>query len=163
VKCDGITKELSFFGGRVGFLTFGVEKAAADILVDKAMSLIRSSIGSPVGLTQYLTEEELLDARHEGEFEKLRQLMASRYRLLKAALQKPTRHWTVFPFNAGCFCLLELREGLSAEAVRQALIADESVGVVSQQDRYLRLAFCSLKEDAIQPLVDALQRVCDRL
>ncbi len=163
LKCDGVTKELSFFGGRVGFLTFGVEKAAGEILVDKAMSLVRSSIGSPVGLSQYLVEEELLDARHEGEFERLRQVLADRYRLLKEALGRPTKHWKVFPFNAGCFCLLELREGLSAEAVRQALIADESVGVVSQQDRYLRLAFCSLKEEAIEPLVAALDRVCGRL
>ncbi|HJU83366.1 MAG TPA: aminotransferase class I/II-fold pyridoxal phosphate-dependent enzyme [Holophagaceae bacterium] len=163
LKCDGVTKELSFFGGRVGFLTFGVAKAAAEILVDKAMSLVRSSIGSPVGLSQFLVEEELLDARHEGEFERLRQTLAARYRLLKAALGRPTKHWKVFPFNAGCFCLLELRVGLDAEAVRQALIADESVGVVSQQDRYLRLAFCSLKEDAIEPLVAALDRVCARL
>ncbi len=64
LKCDGVTKELSFFGGRVGFLSFGVKAEAAAILVDKAMSLVRATIGSPVGLSQYLMEEELLDPRH---------------------------------------------------------------------------------------------------
>jgi DNA-binding transcriptional MocR family regulator len=68
----------------------------------------------------------------------------------------------VFPFNAGCFCLLELRAGLDAEAIRQELIHDESVGVVSQGDRYLRIAFCSIEESAIGPLVAALNRVCER-
>ena len=163
VKCDGVTKELSFFGGRVGFITFGVAKDAAAILSDKAMSLVRAGIGSPVGLSQYLMEEELLDPRHDAEFDRLRQILAARYRKLKDLLSKPTPHWTVFPFNAGCFCLLELREGLDAEAVRQALIHDESVGVVSQGSRYLRLAFCSLHDDAIEPLVEALRRVCEKM
>ncbi len=162
LKCDGITKELSFFGGRVGFLTFGVAKEAAAILVDKCQGLMRSRIGSPAGLSQHLTEIELGDPRHEGEFERLRLLMARRYTALKAALAVPSRHWKVFPFNAGCFCLLELRPGLDAETVRQSLIKDESVGVVSQGDRYLRIAFCSIDEDMIEPLVQSLARVCER-
>lgn len=162
VKCDGVTKELSFFGGRVGFLSFGTSKEAAALLSDKAMSLIRSGVGSPVGLSQYLIEEELGDPRHDGSFEALRSLLEARYRLLKAELSRPTPHWKVFPFNAGCFCLLELREGLDAETVRQALIHDERVGVVSQGDRYLRLAFCSLKDEAIAPLVEAIARVCEK-
>ena len=162
LKCDGITKELSFFGGRVGFLTFGVAREAAAILLDKCMGLMRSRIGSPAGISQLLTEIELADARHEGEFERLRLLLAGRYAALKATLDQPTRNWRVFPFNAGCFCLLELRAGLDAEAIRQELIHDESVGVVSQGDRYLRIAFCSIEETAIVPLVQALNRVCDR-
>jgi aspartate/methionine/tyrosine aminotransferase len=162
LKCDGITKELSFFGGRVGFLTFGVAREAAAILVDKCMGLVRSRIGSPVGLTQHLTEIELADPRHEAEFERLRKILAGRADALKAALAKPSSHWRVFPFNAGCFCLLELRAGLHAEDIRQKLIHEESVGVVSQGDRYLRVAFCSLREDMIVPLVQALERVCAR-
>lgn len=162
LKCDGVTKELSFFGGRVGFLSFGVDKASAAILVDKCMGLIRSGIGSPVAISQYLMELELADARHEGEFEKMRQVLGRRYEVLRKALDKPVPHWTVFPFNAGCFCLLELRPGLDADAIRQKLIAEESVGVVSHGDKYIRLAFCSMKEDAIQPLIDALERVCAR-
>jgi aspartate/methionine/tyrosine aminotransferase len=162
LKCDGITKELSFFGGRVGFLTFGVAKDAAAILLDKCMGLMRSRIGSPTGLGQYLMELELADPRHEGEFERLRLLMADRFAALKAALAKPTRNWKVFPFNAGCFCLLELRPGLDAETIRQKLIQEESVGVVSQGDRYLRIAFCSIDEAMIVPLIQALDRVCEK-
>lgn len=162
LKCDGVTKELSFFGGRVGFLSFGVAKEASDILVDKCMGLIRSGIGGPVGLSQHLMEIELADARHEAEFERLRQILARRFEILRAALARPSRNWKVFPFNAGCFCLLELREGLDAETIRQQLIREESVGVVSQGSRYLRLAFCSMNEASIEPLVAALGRVCDK-
>jgi aspartate/methionine/tyrosine aminotransferase len=162
LKCDGVTKELSFFGGRVGFLTFGVDKDCAGILVDKCMGLIRSGIGSPVGLSQYLMEIELADPRHEDEFEKMRKVLQSRYATLKQALSRPTKQWEVLPFNAGCFCLLKLRAGLNADEVRQKLIHDESVGVVNQGDKHIRLAFCSLKEASIEPLISALERVCEK-
>ncbi len=163
LKCDGVTKELSFFGGRVGFLHFGVDQASAAILVDKCMGLIRSGIGSPVGISQYLMELELADPRHEAEFEKMRLVLQSRFEVLKKALSRPTRHWTVLPFNAGCFCLLRLRDGLHAEELRQKLITEESVGVVNQGDRYIRLAFCSLKESSIEPLIAAMERVCEKM
>jgi DNA-binding transcriptional MocR family regulator len=108
-------------------------------------------------------EEELADPRHDAEFERLRDLLGRRYRILKDCLARPSQHWTVYPFNAGCFCLLELRPGLDADAVRQRLIAEEGVGVVNQGATQLRLAFCSLKEEAIAPLVAALERVCGKM
>lgn len=160
LKCDGATKELSFFGGRVSFLHFGVDKAISEILVDKCMGLIRSALGGTVGLSQHLVELELQDSRHEAEFERLRLVLAGRYQRLKAALAEPSPHWTVYPFNAGCFCLLKLRDGLEAEAIRQRLIAEEGVGVVSQQGNCIRIAFCSIKEESVEPLVAALKRVC---
>ncbi|MDP2876278.1 MAG: aminotransferase class I/II-fold pyridoxal phosphate-dependent enzyme [Holophaga sp.] len=163
LKCDGVTKELSFFSGRVGFLTFGVDPNAAAILVDKCMGLIRSGIGCPVGLSQYLMEIELADPRHDAEFEKMRMVLQTRYGVLKQALTRPTKQWTVLPFNGGCFCLLKLRDGLDADAVRQQLIHEESVGVVNQGDRYLRLAFCSIKEASIDPRVAAIERVCEKM
>lgn len=163
LKCDGVTKELSFFSGRVGFLTFGVDKDCAAILVDKCMGLIRSAVGCPVGLSQTLMEIELADPRHDAEFEKMRMVLQTRYEVLKKALSRPTTQWQVLPFNAGCFCLLKLREGLNADAVRQKLIHDESVGVVNQGDQHIRLAFCSLKEASIEPLVNALERICEKM
>jgi aspartate/methionine/tyrosine aminotransferase len=161
LKCDGITKELSFFGGRVGFLSFGVEKEAADILLNKCMGLMRSRIGSPVGISQYLMEIELLDPRHENEFERLRAIIADRYLVLKSELAKPNRNWESFPFNAGCFCLLKLRDGLKADEVRQRLIHEESVGVVSHGDNFLRIAFCSIDKGDIAQLIESLDRVCE--
>ena len=99
--------------------------------------------------------------RHAAK--RLRQILERRCLKLKEALQAPTEHWKVYPFNAGCFCLLLMREGLNAEEIRQKLIHDESVGVVSQGERMLRLAFCSMKEESVEPLVAALRRVCDKM
>lgn len=161
LKCDGITKELSFFGGRVGFLSFGVDKEAADILLNKCMGLMRSRVGSPVGISQYLMEIELLDPRHDSEFERLRALMADRYFVLKTELAKPNRNWKSFPFNSGCFCLLKLREGLKADEIRQRLISEENMGVVSHGDHFIRIAFCSIDKRDIAQLIEALNRVCE--
>lgn len=161
LKCDGITKELSFFGGRVGFLSFGIDKRAASILTEKCMGLMRARVGSPVSISQYLAELELTDSRHESESERLHQLMSERYMTLKLALAQTNRNWTCFPFNSGCFCLLKLRNGLNADKIRQQLINKESVGVISQGNSFIRIAFCSLKQEDIVPLIDALGRVCE--
>ncbi|MDR1841517.1 MAG: aminotransferase class I/II-fold pyridoxal phosphate-dependent enzyme [Holophagales bacterium] len=161
LKCDGITKELSFFGGRVSFLHFGVAKEASDVLVDKCKGLIRAGIGGTVSISQVLLETELADPRHAAEMERVRLILDERYQALKHALSKPSRHWKVLPFNSGCFCLLELRDGIDAEALRQKLIKEESVGIVSQGQKYIRLAFCSMRKEDIAPLVEALERICD--
>ena len=52
------------------------------------------------------------------------------------------------------FQLLQLEEGLDANAVRLRLIEEQSAGVVSVGDRYLRLAFCSVDLARIEPLVE---------
>jgi aspartate/methionine/tyrosine aminotransferase len=161
LKCDGITKELAFFGGRAAFLHFGVSKEISEILVDKCKGLIRATVGGTVSISQVLLETELADPRHDAEIERVRLILDERYRALKQALSEPSPHWTVLPFNGGCFCLLKLREGIDAEDLRQKLIADESVGVVSQGRRHIRLAYCSITKDAIPPLIEALGRACE--
>jgi DNA-binding transcriptional MocR family regulator len=125
------------------------------------MGLMRSRIGSPVGISQYLMEIELADPRHESEFGRLRTLIADRYLVLKSELEKPNRNWEFFPFNAGCFCLLKLREGLRADEVRQRLIHNENMGVISHGERFIRIAFCSIGKRDIPKLIKALNRVCE--
>ena len=65
VKIDGATKEFSFFGGRVGFLTFGVEPESdvARALESKVRLLVRSGIGSPAAASQVILLQAL---RKEG-------------------------------------------------------------------------------------------------
>lgn len=163
IKADGVTKELSFFGGRVGFLSFGVNEEVGELLNEKAAGLVRGGVGSPVGISQYLTEEELMSPDHQKSFQQLRHILQERYDALREALREETPYWKTFPFNAGCFCLLKLHESLDAEEVRQTLIQEESVGLVSHQRSYLRIAFCSIKKEAIPPLVTALKAVCSSL
>lgn len=163
VKVDGATKEVSFFGGRVGFLTFGVdaESAAARALESKVKCLTRATLGSPVAASQVLLLEALRSDRLADEVEALRRRLARRVEVLREALEGVDRDLLrPLPFNSGCFALTELPEelGLSAEEVRRHLLDREDTGLVSIAPRYLRIAHCSVRAEAIPELVRRVER-----
>ena len=163
VKIDGATKEFSFFGGRVGFLTFALEpdSEAARSLESKVKMLVRSTVGSPVAASQVILLQALRKAGIETEVEAVRALLEGRYRALKGALAEiDPRLATVLPFNSGCFALLELPErlGLDSEAVRKHLLAHHDTGLISIAPRYLRIAHCSVDEAALPELVKRLEK-----
>jgi aspartate/methionine/tyrosine aminotransferase len=159
VKIDGCTKELVFFGGRIAFLTFPFDpdSAVTRALESKAKCLLRATIGSPAAVSQEIALAALASDTVEAEIEAVRQVLARRYRALKRALDgvDPTL-LRPLPFNSGCFALLELPEGLDAEAVRQRLLADFDTGVVASPPRHLRVAYCSVAEEAIPELVSRI-------
>jgi aspartate/methionine/tyrosine aminotransferase len=163
VKVDGATKEVSFFGGRVGFLTFGVdsESAAARALESKLKCLTRATVGSPVAASQVLLLEALRSDRLADEVEALRRRLARRVEVLREALEGVDHDLLrPLPFNSGCFALTELPEklGLSAEEVRRHLLDREDTGLVSIAPRYLRIAHCSVRAEAIPELVRRVER-----
>lgn len=163
VKVDGGTKEFGLFGGRVGFLTLGVEPdgEVASILESKLKCLSRATLGSPVSTSQVTLLQALEADDIERQVEVVRRQLETRWRRLSAALESVDRGLLrPLPSNAGCFALVEIEEslGLSAEQVRRRLLDVESVGVVSIAPRYLRIAFCSLAEDDIERTVEAIER-----
>ncbi|RMH18554.1 MAG: aminotransferase class I/II-fold pyridoxal phosphate-dependent enzyme [Acidobacteria bacterium] len=161
VKIDGVTKELSFFGGRVGFLTFGVEQGSAveAALASKVKSLIRSTVGSPVAATQMMVLKALRDPRVERQIDAVRRRIAARHRVLQEALATTDpallKPW---PSNAGLFTLLELPAGVDPETLRRHLLAHHDAGLVSVRPRFIRIAFCSVAQDALPELVRRLER-----
>jgi aspartate/methionine/tyrosine aminotransferase len=162
VKVDGATKEVSFFGGRVGFVTFpfAAESAVGEALESKLKCLLRAVLGSPVAVSQQILVEALASPTIEEEVEKVRLALAERYQILKEALAATSRDLIVpMPFNSGCFALLELPAelGVSSEEVRQHLLAHHDTGVVSIAPRYIRIAFCSVSALAIPELVRRLE------
>jgi aspartate/methionine/tyrosine aminotransferase len=161
VKVDGGTKEFSFFGGRVGFLTFGLPEGSegARSLESKLKCLIRSTVGSPVAASQVILLQAL---RHEGierEVEAIRALLEERYRALSGALQKTDPElFTALPFNSGCFALIELAPrltaaGITADRVRRHLLEHHDTGLISIEPGYLRIAHCSVDAAALPELV----------
>jgi aspartate/methionine/tyrosine aminotransferase len=161
VKIDGATKEFSFFGGRVGFLTFGVapDSAAAGALERKVGMLLRSSVAAPVAASQVVLLQALRRQGVEAEIEAVRLLLEGRYRALKAALVRvDPRLLTTLPFNSGCFALVEIPEalGIDSETVRRHLLARHDTGLISLAPRYLRIAHCSVDEAALPELVRRL-------
>lgn len=163
VKVDGATKELSYFGGRVGFVTFGLahDGAAAVALESKLKCLIRAALGSPVSTSQVLALRALRASSLAEEVEAVRVELAGRAKALAAALKGVDRSLLQpLPFNSGCFALLELVEslGLTSEAVRRHLLDHEETGIVALAPRYLRIAFCSVAENKLAELVERIER-----
>jgi aspartate/methionine/tyrosine aminotransferase len=166
IKVDGATKELSLFGGRVGFLTFPFE-ALSDVaaaLVSKVMCLLRATVGSPVALAQVVLLQALREDGIAAEVEQVRQELAARYRVLVSALAEVESPLVrPLPCNAGCFSLLELGEGIDAESVRRHLLAEHDTGLVSIDGRYLRIAFCSVAKEDLPELVRRLRRAIEEV
>ncbi|MDH3746530.1 MAG: aminotransferase class I/II-fold pyridoxal phosphate-dependent enzyme [Acidobacteriota bacterium] len=164
IKVDGATKELSFFGGRVGFITFPFdpESDVAQALESKVKCLTRSALGSPVAASQMIVLQALRDERIEERVEQVRRVLEKRYRTLRKALEEVAREapelLRPLPFNAGCFALLELAESLDADAVRRHLLEDHDTGLVSIGSSHLRIAFCSVKRAALPELVQRVTR-----
>ena len=162
LKVDGVTKEFSFFGGRVGFLTFPFETDSAifPALESKLGSLVRSTVGSPVATTQMILLQALRRSGVAGEVEAVRQILAERYRIIREALDGvDPALLQPHPFNSGCFALAELPEalGLTSSEVRRYLLEHMDTGVVSIAPRYLRIAYCSVDKEQLPVVVRNLE------
>ena len=162
IKIDGATKEISFFGGRVGFLTFALppEGRAAAALESKLKCLLRATVGSPPAASQVALLQALGEPATADQLAAIRQRLAARYRVLAAALAAADRELLEpLPFNSGCFALVELRPGLglAADEVRRELLDRHDTGLIAIAPRYLRIAFCSVRQAALPVLVERLK------
>jgi aspartate/methionine/tyrosine aminotransferase len=166
VKVDGATKEFSFFGGRVGFLTFALDpdSPAAAALESKVKCLVRAGMGSPVATSQMVLLQALASGDAAAQVAAVRRLLAGRYRALRRALAGcDPALLRPLPFNSGCFALVALGSearatGLTAGAVRLHLLEAEDTGLVSIGEEYLRIAHCSVAEEDLPELVRRLER-----
>lgn len=163
LKVDGATKEFSYFGGRVGFLTFGLppDSGVALDLEARLELLIRSSLGSASAASQVVLLQGLRKEGIEAEVEAVRALLEGRYRALRDALAEADPELlTVLPFNSGCFALVEIPEalGFDSETARKHLLERQGVGLISLAPRYLRIAHCSVDEASLPELAARLQR-----
>jgi aspartate/methionine/tyrosine aminotransferase len=161
IKVDGATKELSLFGGRVGFLTFpfAADSEVAQALDSKVMCLLRATLGSPVATAQIVLLQALREEGVAAEVETVRTRLAARYRVLRTALGKlDGSKVRALPFNSGCFALLELSPEIDAERVRRHLLAEHDTGLVALGGRYLRIAFCSVRKEDLPELVRRIVR-----
>lgn len=161
VKVDGATKELVFFSSRVGFLTHPSVGEAEAAMRSKLKFLVRGTVGSASGPALAMAHRALTSPTLESSFAARRDVMRSRYRTLAEGLATlPADRVTVHPFHGAFFALMSLTAGQSAEQVRQTLLAEHSVGVVAFPDaNALRVAFCSIREEQLGRLVDALRAV----
>ena len=163
VKADGPTKEDYVWGFRVGFVTFGgkgLGEAQQDALVKKMLGIIRSSVSSSSGLAQQLLLKALRFPGYEDQKARYRKILEGRYRAMRAylAAHELPACLEALPFNSGYFMSFACK-GISAEKLRQQLLDTLAIGTISMQDKYLRVAFSSVEEDQVAPLLDAIVSV----
>jgi aspartate/methionine/tyrosine aminotransferase len=154
IKIDGATKELFFFGGRVGFITVGTEGPGADALQAKLLGLARSSVSTVSTASQHLVLRALNSPDMELQRTELLTKLEARYRRFKSGLDAAGLSY--MPFNSAFFALIKVHG--PPHDVRRAMLAD-GVGVVAVPDAgAVRVSYASVADTQIDGLVEALAR-----
>ncbi len=167
VKADGPTKEDYVWGFRTGFVTFaakGLGEERYDALAKKLFGVVRSSVSSSSAPAQYIFLKALDSPGYEEQKARFRAILAERYRQVRDFLARTKLPACLrpLPFNSGYFMSFEC-PGISTEALRLKLLDEKGIGVISMQDRYLRVAFSSVEADQIADLYTEILRAAQSL
>jgi aspartate/methionine/tyrosine aminotransferase len=159
IKIDGPIKEDYIWGFRMGFVTYACRSLNAphyDALIRKLMGAIRSSVSCANTPAQYIMLRAMEDKRTPGEKAGFLNIMKGRYKKVQAFINSNPEHPALkpLPFNSGYFMCFRC-DGLSAEKLRQELLATQGIGTISVEDRYLRITFAGIDED----MIDAVYRI----
>ena len=164
-KVDGQTKEDYVWGFRGGFVTFAcpaITPAGYDALVKKLMGVIRSSISNSAAPTQNILAKAMADPRYASQKAEFGAILEKRYHKVKAflATHPAPGGFRALPFNSGYFMCFEC-EGFSAEALRLKLLDERGIGVISIQDKWIRVAFSSVDEGNLDALYSEIFAVAE--
>ncbi len=170
VKLDGCTKEYFVWGLRVGFITYGcrVEGDTAPVyeaLEKKTAGCVRGNISNASHLSQSIVLRSMRSDEYPAEKEEKFMILKKRAERVKEVLSdtKYKDAWDVHPFNSGYFMCIRLKS-VDAERLRVHLLDKYGVGLISIDDKNLRIAFSCVEESDIKELFDIiLQGVQDLL
>ena len=148
-----VLSEMFFFGGRIGFLSFATSSAASEVLEEKAIACIRSSISALSSIGQALLYEALCAEDLLEQQEKNRTVVRERYQVLKRELsQTKLSYW---PFNSAFFAVVNVAG--DPEEVRHRLL-ERGVGVVSIPSAgALRISYSTVPADMLPEMVQILE------
>lgn len=172
IKLDAATKEDFVWGFRIGFLTYGsvVEGKNIDIdslynaLEKKTAGAIRASISN----ANHLGQEILLNAFKANNYllEKQQKIniLKRRAQEIKRIVNYPKykEAWEVYPFNSGYFMCIKLKT-VNAEKLRMYLLEKYGIGLISLNDKDLRIAFSCVEEKDISSLFDIIYKAIKEL
>ena len=159
VKIDGATKEEYAWGLRVGFLTFGLDEGEIKPLEEKITALIRVSTSGASQLSQTMVYQTMDTPGYRAEKQRKYETLKARALRVREVVYGPSYKglWEVYPFHAGYFMCIRLKQG-NAEAVRQRLLDEYGIGVISLGDKDLRIAYSCVEETDIQSLFDTIAK-----
>lgn len=167
VKIDGPTKEDYVWGFRVGFVTYAIAGGDAALyraLEDKTAGAVRGAISNASHLGQSLLLAVYDDPRYPTWKAEKQATLARRYREVRRILDDNPRYREQFealPFNSGYFMCVRPKKA-PPEAVRRALLAEHSTGVIATGD-LIRLAFSSTPHAQLDALFANLYTACAAL
>lgn len=175
IKVDGITKELLFWGGRLGMITFAIpsyfgnKKEIEAELENKVVGLVRSTISNSTRVIQEVVAEIISKPECFLE-ERNRIVSAIRERALafKIELEKNTcPEITPDPFNSGFFAFLNIKN-IPANKVADFLLKKYKIGVIPIENKNdningIRVTFSSVFKDDIPKLVAGIYKTVDEL
>lgn len=175
IKIDGITKELLFWGGRLGMITFAIppyfgnrEKIEAE-LENKIVGLVRSTISNSTrviqeGVASVVSEPE----KFMEERNKVVLSIGKRALALKKELEKNSSpEVNPDPFNSGFFAFLNIKD-ISAEKLADYLLRKYKIGVIPVEKKNeningIRVTFSSITEEDIPKLVAGINKAVAEL
>ena len=164
IKLDGATKEDFAWGLRVGFITYATSSPSQrdivplyEALEKKTGGAIRGSISN----VNHLGQEILLNAlkakdykeEKELKFNILRERAEEVKRVLSNDRYKDT--WSVYPFNSGYFMCIRLKT-VNAEELRHHLLKNYGIGLISLNEKDVRIAFSCIEKKDIHALFDLI-------
>ena len=160
VKVDGATKEEYVWGFRVGFITFASDNTAVlNALENKALGIIRGVVSSVTHPSQTFILHALqapeFSAQKQAKYEVLKRRALEVKNVLKNG--KYIDVWEYYPFNSGYFMCLKLKR-VNAEKLRQHLLEQYGVGVISLGESDVRIAFSCVEEKDLAELFELVYR-----
>jgi len=169
VKLDGATKELFAWGLRCGFLCFAPGRAEGaevvlDVLDAKTRGAIRAGISNASQTSQLLVEKALASSSIDAERKQKHELLRARAEKVYDVANAPRfrESWETYPFNSGYFMCVKVKD-VPAEKVRVHLLEQHGIGLISEGETDLRIAFSCLELAEIEPLFEALHRAIQEL
>lgn len=165
-EVDGPTKELFVWGLRVGFVTFyhqSVSPKLYSILEAKLSSCVRGSISMISTLSQSLIMRALQSDETEIQLNEEFSMLKERYLEISKILsnKKYAKYFEVLPFNSGYFLCLRLIPELDIDQIREVLLEEFGVGVITIKPNLVRIAYSSVLREQIKPLIQYIYKSCD--
>ncbi|NQU51014.1 MAG: aminotransferase class I/II-fold pyridoxal phosphate-dependent enzyme [Bacteroidetes bacterium] len=165
VKIDGATKEDYVWGFRVGFITYGMKSADAELygaLEAKTAGAIRGNISNSANISQSLLLEAFSSPEYAAQKASKYAIMKDRYDAVTEALkeEKYKEAFTAIPYNSGYFMCVELADGLNADKVRKVLIEKYSIGLISLGN-LLRVAYSAVAATDVQEMFEGIYNACN--
>jgi len=178
VKLDGITKELLFYGGRIGFVTIGLK--ASWVRRDEDLSQLKTQINnkleginrSTISNANHFYQKVAINMFQDFGMEKIvrsrnkvKEILRERFEITNQELTKiKSRDISIDPNSGGFFLFMNLNsKKIKAKEFADYLLKKYKVGVIpiensNENINGIRIAYCSIHKDQIAEFINRIKK-----